>query len=432
MQQTVNPAVRLSGSIALPGDKSISHRYAMIASLAEGKSTISNYSTGADCHSTLGCVQALGIQVEEEGTTVTIHGQGLHGWKEPAGPLDAGNSGSTIRMMAGLLAAQPFTTKIFGDESLSRRPMGRVIKPLTQMGARFEATSLPDKEGQFPPLTIHGAPLHPIDYTLPVASAQVKTCVLFGGIFAEGETIVREPMQSRDHSELALREFGAELTGRKGVITLQGKPTLTGRELMVPSDLSSAAFFLVAGLLVPGSHLVLRNVGLNPTRSALLDFLVSIGAPIKILKIESTNGEMIGDIEVRHAPVKGGVIEGAMAAALIDEIPVLAVLGAASEQGLVVRDASELRIKETDRIATVADNFARMGIQIEVTPDGMKIPGRQTFKAAAFDSFGDHRIAMAFAVAALRGDGPSTIDNADAASVSFPEFWTILSQAAAQ
>ena len=426
MQQTVLPAVRLSGAIALPGDKSISHRYAMLASLAEGKSTISNYSTGADCHSTLGCVRALGIDVEVDGTTVTIHGKGLQGWQAPSAPLDAGNSGTAIRMFAGLLAAQPFTCSIFGDESLSGRPMGRIIKPLTQMGAHFEATSLPGREGQFPPLTIHGGELHAIDYTLPVASAQVKTCVLFGGLFADGETIVRESIQSRDHTEVALREFGADLKVRKGVITLQGKPTLVGRELMVPSDLSAAAFFLVAGLLVPGSHLVIRNVGLNPTRSALLDFLVSIGAPIKILKIESVNGEMIGDIEVRHATVKGGVIEGALAAALIDEIPVLAVLGAASEEGLIVRDAAELRVKETDRIATVVDNFARMGIQVEETPDGMKIPGRQKFKAAAFDSFLDHRIAMAFAVAALAADGPSTIEGSEAASISFPEFWNIL------
>ncbi|MCU1329737.1 MAG: 3-phosphoshikimate 1-carboxyvinyltransferase [Bryobacterales bacterium] len=425
MQQTIRPAVRLSGSVMLPGDKSISHRYAMIASLAEGTSVIANYSTGADCHSTLGCVQALGIPFEEEGTTVTIHGRGLHGWSAPAGPLDAGNSGSTIRMMAGLLAAQPFTTTIFGDESLTRRPMARVMKPLTEMGAKFEA-----RDGQFPPLTIRGGTLRPIEYTLPVASAQVKTCVLFGGLFADGQTIVHEPTVSRDHTELALKEFGADIRVSRKVITLQGKPTLTGRELMVPSDLSSAAFFLVAGLLVPGSHLIIRNVGLNPTRSALLDFLVSVGAPIKVLRIEATNGELIGDIEVRHAPIRGGVIEKDLAAGLIDEIPVLAVLGAASEEGLIVRDASELRIKETDRIATVADNFARMGIHIEVTPDGMRIPGKQKFKAAAFDSFGDHRIAMAFAVAALRADGESTIDNADAASVSFPEFWNILDQTA--
>ena len=425
MRQTVRPAGRLSGVVVLPGDKSISHRYAMLASLAEGDSKITNYSTGADCHSTLGCVRALGIEVEEQGTTVTIHGRGPGGWKQPQHDLDAGNSGSTIRMLSGLLAAQPFDSRIFGDESLSRRPMDRIMKPLALMGARIEA-----RENRFPPLSFHGMPhgttLHPIDYTLPVPSAQVKTCVLFGGLFAAGQTIVREPIRSRDHSEIALREFGANLQVRQKVITLQGPAKLTGRDLVVPSDLSSAAFFLVAGLLVPGSHLVIQNVGLNPTRSALLDFLLSIGAPVKVLKIESVNGELMGDIEVRHAPVRGGVIEKDLTAALIDEIPVLAVLGAASEQGLVIRDAQELRVKETDRISTVAANFGRMGIEVEVTPDGMRIPGGQKFRAAAFDSFGDHRIAMAFAVAALRGDAESTIDNADAASVSFPEFWKIL------
>ncbi len=297
--------------------------------------------------------------------------------------------------------------------------MGRVMEPLKLMGGRIEA-----RDGRFPPLTIQGSPLHPIDYTLPVASAQVKTCVLFGGLFAEGTTTVREPMRSRDHTEIALREFGADVKSRKGVITLRkAVQTLTGRELIVPSDLSSAAFFLVATLLVPGSHLLIRDIGLNPTRSALLDFLLSIGAKINVPRIESVNGEPIGDIEVRHAPVRGGVIEKDLAAALIDEIPVLAVLGAASEDGLIIRDAGELRVKETDRIATVADNFKRMGIEVEVTPDGMRVPGKQKFRAAAFDSFGDHRIAMAFAVAALRGDGESTIDNAGAASVS--GFWTM-------
>jgi 3-phosphoshikimate 1-carboxyvinyltransferase len=295
------------------------------------------------------------------------------------------------------------------------------MEPLALMGARIEA-----RDGRFPPLVIHGGEVRPIDYTLPVASAQVKTCVLFAGLFADGQTTVREPMRSRDHTEIALREFGADLKSRKGVITLEGRPKLTGRELIVPSDLSSAAFFLVAALLVPGSHLVIRDVGLNPTSSALLDFLLSIGAKISVLRIESVNGEPIGDIEVRHAPVRGGVIDKDLAAALIDEIPVLAVLGAASEDGLIIRDAGELRVKETDRIATVADNFKRMGIEVQITPDGMEIPGKQKFRAAAFDSFGDHRIAMAFAVAALRCDEDSTIDNADAASVSFPEFWNIL------
>jgi 3-phosphoshikimate 1-carboxyvinyltransferase len=328
-------------------------------------------------------------------------------------------------MIAGLLAAQPFESRIFGDESLSRRPMGRIIKPLEQMGARIEA-----RNGQFPPLTIHGGCLHAIDYTLPVPSAQVKTCVLFGGLFAGGVTTVRETIRSRDHSEIALREFGADLQVKQRVITLQGRPKLVGREVVVPSDLSSAAFFLVAALLVPGAQLVIQNVGLNPTRSSLLDFLLSIGAPVRVQRIESVNGELIGDIEVRYAPVRGGVIEKELTAALIDEIPVLAVLGAASEEGLVIRDAQELRIKETDRIATVADNFKRMGIEVEVAPDGMRVPGKQKFRAAAFDSFGDHRIAMAFAVAALAGDGESTIENAEAASVSFPEFWDILQEIA--
>ena len=429
MRQTVRPAGRLSGLVTLPGDKSISHRYAMISSLAEGPSKITNYSTGADCHSTLGCVQALGIGVEEQGTTVTIHGRGLDGWTKPAGDLDAGNSGSTIRMMSGLLAAQPFDSRIFGDESLSRRPMGRIIKPLAQMGARIDAR-LDAGGAQLPPLLIHGTKLNAIDYALPVPSAQVKTCVLFAGMFAEGQTVVRETIRSRDHTEIALREFGAEIQVKQRVITIEGRPKLAGREVVVPSDLSSAAFFLVAGLLVPGSQLVIRNVGLNPTRSALLDFLVSIGAPVKVQRLESVNGELIGDIEVRHAQVRGGVIEKELTASLIDEIPVLAVLGAASEEGIVIRDAQELRIKETDRIATVAENFGRMGIHVEVTPDGMRVPGKQKFRAADFDSFGDHRIAMAFAVAALAGDGESSIENAEAASVSFPEFWNILQEIA--
>ncbi len=420
----VQPASSVSGTLVLPGDKSISHRYAILASLAEGKSKIHHYSTGADCHSTLGAVRALGIpvEVEEDGTTVTIHGKGLNGWQKPASDLDAGNSGSLIRMMAGPLAAQPFTSRIFGDESLSGRPMRRIMAPLAEMGARIEA-----REDRFPPLTIHGTNLHSIDYTLPVASAQVKTCVLFAGMFTEGITTVREPVRSRDHSEIALNEFGASVETRQKVITIQGRPSLQGRELFVPADLSSAAFFLVAALLVPGSDLMIRGVGLNPTRSSLLDFLLSAGAYIKVVDLQQVNGELVGDIMVRSAPIRGGVIEGDLAASLIDEIPVLAVLGAASEEGLTIRDAGELRVKETDRIKTVVDNLRRMGVVAEESPDGMQIPGRQTFRAATFDSFGDHRIAMAFAVAALRADGECRIEGAEAASVSFPTFYQLLS-----
>lgn len=426
MQKTVSPAARVSGAIALPGDKSISHRYAMISAIAEGPSRVRNYSTGADCHSTLGCVRALGIEVEGSGTEFTIHGRGLDGLRAPAGDLDAGNSGSTIRMISGILAAQPFTTRIFGDASLSRRPMQRIMTPLAGMGARIDA-----KDGKFPPLEIHGGRLRPIDYVLPVPSAQVKTCVLFGGVFAEGQTSVTEPVRSRDHSEIALREFGADVRTERLRISVAGRPRLTGRDLMVPSDLSSAAFFIVAALLVPGSSLTIQGVGLNPTRSSLLDFLIGMGAKIRIPNLESVNGELIGEIQIEHSALKGGTVEGGLTAALIDEIPVLAVLGAATEEGLTVKDASELRIKETDRIKAVVENLRRMGVNAEESADGMFIPGRQKFRAAAIDSFGDHRIAMAFAVAGLAADGDTTIEEAEAASISFPEFWDTLARVTA-
>jgi 3-phosphoshikimate 1-carboxyvinyltransferase len=421
MQQRISPANSISGSITLPGDKSISHRYGMISAIADGVTRIHNYSTGADCHSTLGCMRALGIEIEENGTEVVVHGRGLDGLRAPVQDLDAGNSGSTIRMLSGILAAQPFTSRIFGDESLSRRPMQRIMKPLAEMGAHIRAT-----QDKFPPLEITGSKLHPIEYTLPVASAQVKTCVLLAGLYADGETVVVEPVKSRDHTEIALREFGADLTNDRGRTRLAGRPHLEARELTVPSDISSAAFFLVAALLVPGSQLSIRGVGLNPTRAVLLDVLTGMGARIAVPRLESVNGELIGEIVVEHAPLKGGVVEGALTAAVIDEVPVLAVLGAATEQGITVRDASELRIKETDRIATIVDNLRRLGVEAEELPDGLIVPGRQKFRAASFDSFGDHRIAMAFAVAALRADGESTIEGAEAASVSFPEFWDTL------
>jgi 3-phosphoshikimate 1-carboxyvinyltransferase len=368
MEQRIFPASALTGSITLPGDKSISHRYAMIASLAEGDTRIANYSTGADCHSTLECMRALGIEIEGQGTEFVVHGKGLDGLRSATCDLDAGNSGSTIRMLSGILAGQTFRSRIFGDESLSRRPMQRIMKPLAEMGASIHA-----REDKFPPLEIEGAKLHPIDYSLPVPSAQVKTCVLLAGLFAEGETSVTETVRSRDHTEIALREFGADLRVTRQKITLAGRPKLTGRELIVPSDLSSAAFFLVAALLVPGSRLSIHGVGLNPTRSALLDFLCGMGAKIQIPELESVNGELVGEIQVQHSVVRGGVIEGGLAAALIDEIPVLAVLGAASEEGLTVKGAGELRVKETDRIRTVVDNLRRLGVEAEELPDGMTI-----------------------------------------------------------
>jgi 3-phosphoshikimate 1-carboxyvinyltransferase len=423
MQERISPASKVSGAIVLPGDKSISHRYAMLGAIAQGATRIRNFSSGADCYSTLGAIRALGIAIQENGTEVVIEGRGLRGLSAPAGDLDAGNSGSTIRMLSGILAGQGFRSRIGGDESLSRRPMERIITPLGRMGATICA-----RDGRFPPLEIHGAALKPIDYTLPVPSAQVKTCILFAGLYAGGQTTVEEPVRSRDHTEIALREFGAEVRVERRRITVSGGAQLAGRELNVPSDLSSAAFFMVAALLLPGSKLIVRGVGLNPTRAALLDVLIGMGAKIRVLDLEEDGGELRGDVLVESSAIRGGAIEGATTAALIDEIPVLAVLGAASEQGLTVRDARELRIKETDRIATIVDNLRRMGVQAEELPDGLVVPGKQRFRAARFDSFGDHRIAMAFAVAALRGDGESVIENADAAAVSFPEFFALLRQ----
>ncbi len=417
MPEKISPARGVEGVVTPPGDKSISHRYAMLGAIAEGATILENYATGADCQSTLACLSALGVKIERRDGKIVIEGGEL---REPP-RLDAGNSGSTIRMLSGILAAQPFTSHIGGDESLSRRPMLRIIAPLSQMGAWIEA-----RDGKFPPLTIHGRALQGIDYTLPVASAQVKSCVLFAGLFAKGDTIVREPVRTRDHTEIALREFGADIESVRGVITLRAGARLRGRSQIIPGDLSSAAFFLVAALLLPESDLLIHAVGLNPTRSALLDFLASMGASIKVVEVRQTGGELIGDLRVRSSKISGGVIEGAMTAALIDEIPVLAILGAASEHGLIVRDAAELRVKETDRIAALEKNLGRMGVRLEAAPDGFTVPGKQRFHAAEIDPEGDHRIAMAFSIAALAAEAPSIIHGSEAAAVSFPEFFSTL------
>jgi len=421
MNIRVSTSKSLSGSIRLPGDKSISHRYAILSAIAEGVTRIRNYSTGADCQSTLDCLSALGVEIRREGGEVEVRGTGLDGLREACGTLDAGNSGSTIRMLSGILAAQPFLTRIQGDESLSLRPMERIMKPLARMGARISA-----RDGRFPPLEIHPAQLTPIEYELPVASAQVKSCILFAGLYAEGDTTVIEPVRTRDHSELALREFGADVVTSGSRIRVTGQPRLAGGDMTVPGDISSAAFFLVAALLIPGSHLTIQNVGLNPTRAGLLDLLAGMGAPIRITNLAQRHGETVGDLEVEHARLRGGVIDGALTAALIDEIPILAVLGAATEEGITVRDAAELRVKETDRIATVAANLRLMGVDVEEWPDGLRVGGHQRFSPSEVDSFGDHRIAMAFAIAALAADGESVIRSGEAASVSYPEFFDTL------
>ena len=429
MTRKLLPARSVQGHISLPGDKSISHRYAMLAAVADGRSVLDNYSTGADCASTLACLRSLGVPIDHNGSKVVIHGVGLNGLKAPNAPLDAGNSGSTIRMLSGILAGQPFVSELGGDESLTKRPMKRIMTPLEQIGARIEA-----REGNFPPLRIDGGNLKAIHYDLPVPSAQVKTAVLFAGMYAQGWTAVREPLPTRDHSEIALSGFGADVEVEGNEIRILGRPTLTGLDLTVPGDISSAAFFIAAALLLPGSELTIEGIGLNPTRASLLDVLRAMGADIEILDRRDEHGEPVGEILVRGpesaqgASLIGGVIQGAMTAAVIDEIPMLAILGATSADGLIIRDAAELRVKETDRIATVADNLGRMGVAVEVEPDGLRIPGGQIFRPAELESFGDHRIAMAFAVAALRASGESALRNADAASVSFPEFYDLLDE----
>lgn len=427
MTEQVSPARGIHGVVTVPGDKSISHRYAILTSIAKGDSQIYNFSTGADCQSTLSCMQALGVQhefTEDDGRRIlTVHGKGVDGLRQAVGPLDAGNSGSTIRMLSGILSAQPFITEIAGDESLAKRPMRRIITPLQQMGAQIEAV-----DGQFPPLQIHGAKLHGIDYQLPVASAQVKSCVLLAGLYADGETVIREAIITRDHTEIALRELGADVSLEPRVARIHGGAELTGRSLVVPGDLSSAAFFIVAASIVPEGDVILTNVGLNPTRTALLDLLRGMGANIKLLRIEEVNGELIGNLQVKTARLRGGVVEGAMTAAVIDEIPILSILGAVSEKGLVIRNAGELRVKETDRIATIVENLGKMGVAAQATEDSIEIPGKQKLHAAELHSRGDHRIAMAFSIAALLAEGPSLIHDAGAASVSFPEFYAILRQ----
>ena len=423
----IKAARRMEGAVRLPGDKSISHRYAMLAAIAEGPSEIHFFSSSADCHSTLACLRALGVGIEEKDETVTIQGVGLKGLRPPATKLDAGNSGSTMRMLSGILAAQPFRSVLTGDQSLSRRPMERVIDPLTRMGARIKSG-----KGGLPPLEIEGRDgwLRPIRYELPIPSAQVKTCILFAGLYAEGETEVIESVATRDHTEIALEEFGADL-GRHGrTIALRGPARLEGKRLYVPGDISAAAFFIVAGLIVPDASLVLQNVGLNPTRAAILDVLVEMGGRVKVLNAEMIAGELIGDLHVEASRLKGGEIPPEMIPGLIDELPVLAALGTQAEQGLSFRGAAELRVKETDRLAAVAENLRRMGAEAEELPDGLRIPGRQTLRGAEISSYGDHRIAMAFAVAGLVAGGTTVIQDSACVDVSFPNFFEELARVA--
>jgi 3-phosphoshikimate 1-carboxyvinyltransferase len=425
MIQTVNFAGPLSGTVSLPGDKSISHRYAMIAAIAEGTTVIAHFASSRDCHSTLACLQSLGVEVEEERETVSIQGRGFRGLKAPSRMLDAGNSGTTIRLLSGILAGHLFASTITGDQSLANRPMGRIIRPLLEMGATVES-----REGGLPPLTIHGGNLRAIRYKLPVASAQVKSCVLLAGLYADGPTAVQESAPTRDHTEAALKEFGGRVRISGNWIEVDPGPRLKSRRLAVPGDLSGAAFFLVASALIPGSDLFLPSVGLNARRRELLNYLIRSGLDITVENESEEAGEPRGDLRVRHHP---GVlkqqlppIKGNETAALIDEIPVLAVLGSCAEGGLEISDARELRVKESDRLAALSANLRSMGVAVVEKEDGLLISGGRQLKGADIITRGDHRIAMAFAVAGLAAQGETRIREAECADVSFPGFWHTL------
>jgi 3-phosphoshikimate 1-carboxyvinyltransferase len=416
----VRPAHGLAGSLRLPGDKSISHRYAMLGAIAEGTTRLENFSTGADCASTLRCMQALGADVTREDNTVVIHGDGLE--LHPSNsPLDCGNSGSTMRMLSGILAGQKFGSELVGDESLSRRPMARIIAPLELMGSRITA-----QNGGRPPLQVTGGRLKAISYSMPVASAQVKSCVLFAGLFAEGETSVLEPVRTRDHGEIALRAFGVEVTQSGNESRIKGGQTLHAIEADIPGDISSAAFFLCAAGLFSGAQLVIENLLMNPTRARLLDILILLGIGISVTQLDEHHGELRGTVKVEGRTLDTVSISGADTAALIDEIPVLAAIAPYTTGGMEIRDARELRVKESDRIAAIATNLRAMGAQVEELEDGLKIPGGQKLHGAEVDSLGDHRIAMAFAIAALRAEGETQIRGADAAVISYPGFFNTL------
>jgi len=420
-ERLIRPARNIYGSLRLPGDKSISHRYGMLAAFAEGTSRFANFSTGADCASTLACMEALGAQVKSGEGIIEV--TGVAGRVSPANhPLDCGNSGSTMRMISGLLAAQEGTFTLVGDASLSRRPMERIRKPLEAMGAKLALT-----EGHAP-LAIEGSRLLAIDYTTPVPSAQVKTCVLLAGLQTRGTTTVREAVRTRDHSELALRAFGANLTRDLNSVSIAGPQPLHAIDAVVPGDISSAAFFLCAAALFPGSTLLLDSLGLNPTRATLLDVLAALGARITVLHLEEKNAELVGSVQI-SAPVEGlgsTQISGSLAAQLIDELPVLAAIAPHTSGGIRIRDAKELRVKESDRIALVARNLRAMGAEVMEFEDGLDVPGGQTLHGATIDSGGDHRIAMAFSVAALRAEGETLIQGAESTAISFPEFFDLL------
>ena len=411
--------------LRVPGDKSISHRAVMLGAIADGTTRIENFLPGDDCHHTIECFQRLGVKIEREGaTTLTVHGKGWKGLREPDQCLDVGNSGTTIRLLLGILAVSPFFSTVYGDASIARRPMARVVEPLRRMGARIDGRA----GGRFAPLAVRGGELKGIEYHSPVASAQVKSCLLLAGLRAEGWTKVKEPHPSRDHTERMLKAFGAELSLGEGAVSVRGGQSLAGCHVRVPGDISSAAFLFAAALLVPGSRVTVRDVGINPTRTGILDVFRSMGAEVTVTPTDQWCGEPVGDVTVAGGPLRGVEVGGDLIPRLIDEIPVLAVVATQAEGRTVIRDAAELKVKESNRIATVAEELRKMGAQVDETSDGLIIEGPTSLQGALLDSHGDHRIGMAMAVAGLASEGEVRVKGAEAISVSFPNFAEILKE----
>lgn len=409
----------LRGEISVPGDKSISHRAVMFGALAKGTTEVTHFLQGADCLSTIDCFRRMGIDIENTPSRILVHGKGLGGLTAPSAALDVGNSGTTLRLISGILAGQDFKVLLDGDASIRRRPMKRIMTPLSMMGAGIESL----KGNGCAPLSIAGRPLHAIHYQSPVASAQVKSCVLLAGLYADGTTRVTEPALSRNHTELMLHFFGAQVLSEGTTASIQPSPTLEGRFIQVPGDISSAAYFIAAALLIPGSEVLIRNVGVNPTRDGILRVCQAMGADITRLNERSDSGELTADLLVRHSSLRGTVIEGDLIPTLIDELPVIAVMAALAKGTTVIRDAAELKVKESDRIQVMTENLTRMGADVEATEDGMIIHGGSSLQGAIIDSHQDHRVAMSFAVAALAAEGETEIRDASCVSISYPEFY---------
>ena len=411
----------LRGTLTVPGDKSISHRAVMFGALANGTTKISHFLEGADCLSTISCFRKMGIDIERNKDEILVHGKGLHGLCAPSGILDVGNSGTTTRLISGILAGQKFASELDGDDSIRTRPMKRIMTPLNRMGADIVSI----RDNGCAPLRINGKNLHGIHYDSPVASAQVKSCVLLAGLYADGITSVTEPFLSRNHTEIMLNYFGAEVHSEGTTASVKPEPVLNGREVKVPGDISSAAYFIAAGLLTPDSEIMLRNVGINPTRAGLLKVCMDMGADITLLN-QSTEGEPTADLLIRTSSLKGTTVEGEIIPALIDEIPMIAVMAAFAQGTTVIRDAQELKVKESDRIAVMVENLRRMGADIEGTDDGMIIHGGKPLHGAVIDSHLDHRVAMSFAVAGTVCDGTVDINGGDCVKISYPDFYNDL------